>query len=253
MIASFFAAYMSTIDTHLNWGASYLVNDVYKRFIKPEATQRHYIVASMVFTVFLAVLGMLVTTLMHSIREGWYIITSISGGVTIIYILRWYWWRINAWSEIAAMVSALVCTVVFRLGLGPISPCALLRRADHRRGGPGRDLPDPTGGRGDPAFYRRIRPGGRLWRPIARQVPGADRDPAPIKAVPAFVLSVIAIYCALFGRGQAAARPTWLGALLLLVCAVSGWLVWRYVAGLSWGKGPERSGTGISRAGGFHG
>ena len=64
LIASFFAAYMSTIDTHLNWGASYLVNDIYKRFVRPEATQRHYIVVSMILTVGLAVIGMLVTTVM---------------------------------------------------------------------------------------------------------------------------------------------------------------------------------------------
>ncbi len=239
VVASFFAAYMSTIDTHLNWGASYLVNDIYKRFIRPDATPRQCIVAAMVMTVALAILGMLVTTVMSSIRDGWYIITSIGGGVSIIYVLRWYWWRINAWTEIAAMISALACTIYFRMGLGydypqvlfwvvPISVAFALVATFLTR---------PVDREHLIAFYRKIRPGGRLWRPIARMVPGADKDPGPKKALPAFVLSIIAIYCALFGVGKLLLGPQWLGGLLLAVCVICAALVWRHVAGLKWGEG----------------
>ncbi len=241
MVVSFFAAYMSTIDTHLNWGASYLVNDIYKRFIKPDASPRQCIVAAMVMTALLAILGMLVTTVMTSIRDGWYIITSIGGGVSIIYVLRWYWWRINAWTEIAAMVAGLGCTIIFRMGLGydypqvlfwvvPISVGIALAATF---------LTSPVDQATLTAFYSKIRPGGRLWRPVAKNVPGAEHDPGPRKALPAFVLSIIAIYCALFGVGKLLLGPQWIGALLLLVCVACSALVWRYVAGLKWGEGPD--------------
>jgi len=236
MVVSFFAAYMSTIDTHLNWGASYLVNDIYKRFFNPEATEKQCIRAAMVMTAVLALLGMLVTTLMTSIRDGWYIVTSIGGGVSIIYILRWYWWRINAWTEIAAMLSALGCTAFFRLGLEyeypqvlfwvvPISVGAALATTFLTR---------PVDRATLVAFYGRIRPGGILWRPIARQVPGSQGDPAPLRSVPAFIFSIVALYCALFGVGKLLLGPQWLGALLLIICAAACGLVWRFVAGLEW-------------------
>jgi hypothetical protein len=162
----------------LHWGASYLVNDVYKRFIKPEASQRHYVVAAMVAAGFLGVAGMLVTMIMSSIREGWYIVTSISCGVTVIYILRWYWWRINAWSEISAMASALVCTIVFRFGMNipyphvlyyvvPITVALSLAVTFLTR---------PVDEERLKSFYSKIRPKGQGWGPIARQPPRGTRD-----------------------------------------------------------------------------
>ncbi len=238
VVVSFFAAYMSTIDTHLNWGASYLSNDIYKRFINPAATPRQCIAAAMVTTAILAILGMLVTMVMSSIRDGWYIITSISGGVSIVYMLRWYWWRINAWTEITAMISGLLCTAIFRLGLGleypqvlfavvPISLAAALAATF---------LTQPVDRQTLTAFYRRIRPGGILWQPVAKDITGSERDPAPLRAVPAFILSIVAIYSALFGVGKLLLGPRWLGGLLLVVCVISGCLVWRYVAGLKWDR-----------------
>jgi SSS family solute:Na+ symporter len=235
-IASFFAAYMSTIDTHLNWGASYLVNDVYKRFLKPSATQRHLIVASMTITVILAILGMLVTTLMQSIREGWYIFTSISGGVCIIHVLRWYWWRINAWSEISAMASALISTVVFRMVMGiaypqvlyvivPVTLAVALATTFLTR---------PVDHETLIAFYRRIRPGGFLWRRVAQKLPDCRTDLRAGKSVPAYVLSVIAVYGVLFGVGKLLVGPQWQGVVLLLIAVISGIGVWRFVAQLNW-------------------
>jgi Na+/proline symporter len=242
VVASFFAAYMSTIDTHLNWGASYLVNDIYRRFLRPKASQHHYIVASMTVTVLLAIAGMLVTTLMRSIREGWYLITSISGGVTIIYVLRWYWWRINAWSEIAALVAALVCTVVFRLALGiayphvlyfvvPITVAVALAVTLVTR---------PVEEETLIAFYRRVRPGGPLWRRIARKVPEPQSSDRPGRASFAYVLAVVSVYCALFGVGKLLIGPFWSGVVLLLVCLLSSLAVYRYVARFEWGLKPRQ-------------
>jgi SSS family solute:Na+ symporter len=242
-IATFFAAYMSTIDTHLNWGASYLVNDIYKRFIRRSASDKHYIVVSMVATVLLAFTGMMVTTVMKSIREGWYIITSISGGVSIIYVLRWYWWRINAWSEISAMVSALLCTIIFRYVLGisypnvlffivPITVLISLVVTFITR---------PVDEDTLIEFYRRIRPGGRFWKPVADRIPGLANIDKPAKSIPAYVLSVISIYAALFGVGRLLLGPRWQGVVMLAVCVICAYAVWRLIKRMNWSESGEKS------------
>ena len=107
---------MSTIDTHLNWGASYLVNDFYKRFFKPEAADRHYVVASRISVVLIMLVAGVTSLFMDSIAGAWKFLIALNAGIGLVQILRWYWWRINAWSEIAAMVtSAVVSTIVFTL------------------------------------------------------------------------------------------------------------------------------------------
>ena len=116
MLTAFLAAFMSTIDTHLNWGASYLVNDFYKRFFKPEADDRHYVVASRISVVLIMLVAGVTSLFMDSIAGAWKFLIALNAGIGLVQILRWYWWRINAWSEIAAMVtSAVVSTIVFTL------------------------------------------------------------------------------------------------------------------------------------------
>ncbi len=235
-IASFFAAYMSTIDTHLNWGASYLVNDIYKRFIKKEASQRHYIVASMGFVILLAIVGMLITTIMQSIREGWYVITAISGGVSIIYILRWYWWRINAWSEISAMATALAGTVVFRYYFGipypqvlyyivPITVAVSLIVTFLTR---------PVDEETLIRFFQKVKPGGALWKPVTSKIPGYKPEQKSKGALRAYLLAVIAVYSGLFGVGKLLLGPAWIGGILLVVCIASSIAIWKLVGRFDW-------------------
>ncbi len=115
MLASFLAAFMSTIATQINWGASYLVNDFYRPFVRPQASERHYVVVGVVATVLMAVLGGAVTFLMNDIFKAWLLFSAIVAGIGIVYICRWYWWRVNAWSEMSAIVSilAVVAIVLF--------------------------------------------------------------------------------------------------------------------------------------------
>jgi Na+/proline symporter len=109
MLAGFLAAYMSTIGTQLNLGASYLTNDLYRRFIRPVASERHYVAISRVMTGVCLVLAAAVTPLMHSVGDAWKYMLTMTAGVGLVMILRWYWWRISAWSEIAALaISAVV-------------------------------------------------------------------------------------------------------------------------------------------------
>lgn len=107
MLAAFFAAYMSTISTHLNWGASYLVNDVYKD-MKPDASQRQYVAASRLVTVGLTVIALVSSLFVTSIKDAWAFIIECGAGLGLVFILRWYWWRINAWSEISATIAPFI-------------------------------------------------------------------------------------------------------------------------------------------------
>src|SRR5216683_1207641 len=105
MVAAFAAAYMSTIATQLNWGASYLVNDFYRRFWKPTAPERHYVTASRIATILLTVISAVVTFYLDSIAGAWKLLLVTGAGTGSVLLLRWYWWRINAWSEVSAMRS----------------------------------------------------------------------------------------------------------------------------------------------------
>ena len=122
MLAGFAAAYMSTIGTHLNLGASYLVNDLYGRFLKPGQSERHYVAVSRYATILVALLSAGATWYMQthgaSIAAAWKFLLALGAGAGLVFILRWYWWRINAWSEIAAMSAAATISLTLESGLG---------------------------------------------------------------------------------------------------------------------------------------
>ncbi len=116
VIASLIAAFMSTISTHLNWGASYITNDVYKRFVKPEATEKELVLLGRIATVILMGLAAMTAMFLETAKEAFDIILLIGAGTGLIFILRWFWWRINAWSEISAMVISFIVAVFLKLG-----------------------------------------------------------------------------------------------------------------------------------------
>ncbi len=111
LLVAFFAAYMSTISTQLNWGASYVINDFYKRFMAPDASDKQLVSASRICTVILMVIGLGVTTQVTSISAAWGFLMSCGAGLGLVLILRWYWWRINAWSEISATVAPFIAMI----------------------------------------------------------------------------------------------------------------------------------------------
>ena len=120
LVVSFLAAFMSTIDTHLNWGASYLINDIYRRFFRPDSSfadddtaQRHYVVVGRLITVGLMAGAAVVAMWMQSIAKAWEFIFALGAGIGLVLILRWFWWRINAWTEIAALGTSIFITVGF--------------------------------------------------------------------------------------------------------------------------------------------
>ncbi|MGP8259656.1 MAG: sodium:solute symporter family protein [Acidobacteriaceae bacterium] len=131
MLAGFAAAYMSTVGTHLNLGASYMINDIYKRFFAPNRSARHYVAASRIATILVAVMSAAATGFMlthgASIATAWKFLLSLGAGAGLVFILRWYWWRINAWSEIAAMTAAAAISLTLESNLGMPAVRALHR------------------------------------------------------------------------------------------------------------------------------
>src|SRR6185312_7194920 len=130
IIASLFAAYRSTMETHLNWGSSYLIVDFYQRFVARGKTERHYLWVSRSLTAFLMIACGLFTMLLSTASEAFQLLLSVGAGTGLIYLLRWFWWRINAWSEISAMVSSFAVSIGFfvahKLGVVIPDPIPLL-------------------------------------------------------------------------------------------------------------------------------
>src|SRR3972149_6114541 len=209
MVASLAAAYMSTISTHLNWGASYVVEDVYRRFVAPDRSERHYVAVGRATTVGLIILAAALSLWLQNAFQAFQIMLQVGAGTGLIFLLRWFWWRINAWTEISAMAISFAVALYLQfvhvqvLGLPPLTPSVQLvlggaittagwlvvpfLTAPHDRATP-------------PAFYDRIRPHGAGWRSAVttRAPEGEDSVTA---AFLCWFLGVAAIYLALFGTG----------------------------------------------------
>jgi solute:Na+ symporter, SSS family len=208
MVAGLLAAYVSTISTHLNWGTSYLVHDLYRRFLRPGRDERHYVLTGRIVTAGLMIAAALFTLLLNSAKTSFDLMLSVGAGTGLIYLLRWFWWRVNAWTEIAAMVSSFVLAVgIFVAG---------------RLGAPWRTevtlvatvavttvvwlavawWTPPTDRDVLRAFYRRVRPAGPGWRAIRREC----GDLAPLddlsQAALGWLGGTLCTYGALFGTGH---------------------------------------------------
>jgi Na+/proline symporter len=204
LLVAFFAAFMSTISTQLNWGASYLVNDFYKRFLRPDADQRHLTRMSRAASLLILVVGSGAAWLLRdtSVDEAWKFLAALGAGTGAVFMLRWFWWRINAWSEIAAMVASLVFFIAvsqfvesneYRLAIVAVLTivtwlAATLLTAPERR----QTLE---------AFYRKVHPGGPGWRPLTRAVPEVEQDRHLALLLLAAVLAAGIVYLVLPGVG----------------------------------------------------
>jgi SSS family transporter len=251
LLASFAAAYMSTISTQMNWGASYIINDFYRRFIKTEASEKHYVFASRVATLIIVLLSVVVTYYMNRITSGWELVLALGAGTGLVYILRWYWWRINAWSEVAAMASALVVSLSLRRfniidsstprGFGlqilvtvGITTVVWLIATFATAPEPMEKLT---------SFYRNVHPAGSWWRPVARAAGIPERTGEVWPNVLNWLLGIALVYSTLFGIGEII-FGAWPRVLLFAVIATvaGGAMIWNLNrtgwAGLSEGAEP---------------
>lgn len=232
MMAGFAAAYMSTVGTHLNWGASYIVNDFYKRFLRTDATEKHYVAVSRWTTVGLFVASVFVTMHLSSVEQAWKFLLALGAGTGLVLILRWYWWRINAWSEISAMLASLVTSAIALRVIPPRYPKGDLRA----------DavvmlvtvavstvvwltttfLTAPESEATLEAFYRRVRPGGPGWATVSTRAGfGREAIPGGALAWTNWVAGIVAVYATLFGIGKLIFGDTTAGSIMLGVAAVA--------------------------------
>ncbi|MGE5357699.1 MAG: sodium:solute symporter family protein [Bacteroidales bacterium] len=203
LVAAFFAAYMSTVSTQLNWGTSYLVNDFYRRFVVTNGSDRHYVFVSRVTTILTMMVGATVTFYLDSIRQAWEFILESGAGIGLVLILRWYWWRVNAWSEITGMIAPAVGFAALRLFTDLRFPETLIYLTAWTTACwltvTWLTAPEPPERLA--AFYARVRPGGPGWRRVA----AAEGLPMPEPIGGLLVdwaAGCVLIYAALFGIGR---------------------------------------------------
>ena len=234
MIASLAAAYMSTISTHLNWGASYAVEDCYRRFVAPDKDERHYVRVGRVVTVGLILLASALSLWLQNSYQAFQILLQIGAGTGLIFLLRWFWWRINAWSEIAGMVISFVVAVYFQfvhtaLGLPPLAPTLqlVIGIAITTVGWLAVTFATPPTDRATlQTFYDRIRPMGPGWNGAV-----TTRPPNPGESVTAaflcWFLGCAVIYAALFGTGYVLYGKLLPGIVCLVAGGVAAWGLFR--------------------------
>src|SRR3989454_3389674 len=224
MLAAFAAAYMSTIGTQLNWGASYVINDFYRRFAVRDAGERHYVAVSQFVTLLLMAISLIVTFNLGSIGGAWKLLLVTGAGTGTVLLLRWFWWRVNAWSEVSAMIAAAAVSLFLQLYLKwdsdqprefayvmlvtvAITTVSWLSITFLTAPEPREKLV---------AFYRRVRPEGPGWRHIAAEA-GISETNLSRGLAPHFAnwaLGCVLIYTSLFGIGKLVFKEWGMG----LVC-----------------------------------
>ena len=241
IVAGFLAAFMSTIATQLNWGTSYIVEDFYRRFLVRRASERHYVHISQLVTILLVVLTGYVSAQLASIRSGWQIVLQVGAGTGSVYMLRWYWWRINAWSEISAMITALVLTLALHweaLANGLVGRPTIFAGSDTVQFAKNvltttlvtsivwivvtfltKREPDSI----LLSFYRKVRPDVTGWNAIAALAPEVPRTRDIGRNLWCWILGCVMVYSALFGVGNLLLHHWLLGIFLVLVASVCAW------------------------------
>jgi SSS family solute:Na+ symporter len=242
MVAAFAAAYMSTIATQVNWGASYLVNDFYRRFLKRDKSEKHYVAASQWATVILTIISAVVTFYLDSIAGAWKLLLVTGAGTGGVLLLRWYWWRINAWSEVSAMISGFVVSLALQTGWGldkdkpvdfawimiftvSITTAVWLAVTF---------LTAPESKETLVAFYRRTHPSAAGWRPIAKLAPEVRPSRDGLANLLDWIAGCVLIYGVLFGTGKLLLKDFQAGSILLAAGLVGGAIIYWDLSRRGW-------------------
>jgi solute:Na+ symporter, SSS family len=249
MVGGLIAANSSTILTHLNWGASYLVHDFYRRFIRRDASERHYVLAGRLTTVGLFICSSAVVYLLDTAKDAFDIILQIGAGTGLLYLVRWFWWRVNAWCEIVAMISSFLASVVLltmaRNGMALSTHAALVATVIVTT--VCWVLTAYVAPQTDRAvlieFYRKVRPFGPGWAEIRRQAGVPIGEAVAGENIPMALLGWVsgctAIWSSLFAVGNCLYGRWGYALLLTAVFAVSGSVLIRIVNRLWVGAGEE--------------
>ncbi len=242
MVAAFAAAFMSTIATQLNWGASYLVNDFYRRFVRRDASEPHYVRASRVATALLTVISAAVAFRIESIGGAWKLLIITGAGTGAVLLLRWYWWRINAWSEVSAMIAAFVVSVLLQtvggldgdrpldfahIVLITVAVTTVVWLAVTF-------LTRPESEATLVAFYRRTRPSRTGWGPVAARAPDVRPSGDGLANLLDWAAGCVLVYGVLFGVGKLLLHEPRPGLLLLGLGALAGGVIYRDLSRRGW-------------------
>jgi Na+/proline symporter len=244
MLAAFAAAYMSTIGTQLNWGASYLVNDVYKRFLVKGKIEKHYVKTSQLVTMLLMILSVVVTFFMDSIADAWKILMALGAGTGLVYILRWFWWRINAWSEISAMIAAFMTSIILQFGFHydegnprefaylllitvSITTVVWLAVTFLTKSEPREILF---------SFYRRVRPNPTMWGSIAKEAADVIPQKDGVFNLVNWICGIAMIYAFLFGIGKVILGGIESGAIFIIFGFIFGSVIYFNMNKHGWEK-----------------
>src|SRR5256885_1950159 len=241
MVAAFLAAFMSTVGTQLNWGTSYLINDLYRRFIVKRGSEKHYVFVSKLFIVLLVVMSGYTAAHITSIQSAWQLLLGMGAGTGGVLLLRWYWWRINAWSEISSMVAAFVVSVSLQRvhfeGNGSVvfaktpmittAATTIVWLLVTLLTKPETDARLLT-------FYRKVQPTIHGWKRIASLAP--EIQPVKDLGVNTFdwVMGCTLVYCCMFGIGELVLQAWLAGIVLLAIAAVSGYLIYWSLSRRGW-------------------
>ncbi len=225
MIAAFFAAYMSTISTWINIGASYLMNDFYRPFIAPHLQKRdpalqfnekHYLRIGMAMTLVIAACGIVISLYLNTIADAWFLLSSFNAGIGVIYLLRWYWHRVNAWTEVSCIAALLFAAAALKwtedqYNIGVPFPYSLLIAFPFSLivSLLVTLLTQPTDRQKLVEFCRKVQPGGPGWRDIEAEIRKDDpswkpHSPLTLANVRNCILASVCVYCFLFGIGKLA-------------------------------------------------
>ena len=242
MVAAFAAAFMSTVGTQLNWGASYLVNDFYRRFLKSGEPERHYVRASQVATVGLTIVSAVITHYMDSIAGAWKLLIVTGAGTGSVLILRWYWWRINAWSEVSSMAAAFAVSVILQtvfhldsdnpvefayLILITVAVTTVVWLATTF-------LTKPESNETLLGFYRRVRPSVFGWTPVARLAPDVRVSSDLGWNLLDWLCGCALIYGALFGIGKIILKDYEAGLGFIAVAVVAAAVIYWDLSRRGW-------------------
>jgi solute:Na+ symporter, SSS family len=249
LFASLLAAFMSTVDTHINWGSSYLVNDLYRRFLRPEASQRELVLASRVGVVGLAALAVVVAAQIESIAQAWRFVIALGAGLGLPAMLRWLWWRINAWTEIVGMIAAVATALV----VYPLLPdtrdeylLVIIVAVSMTAALVATFLTAPVPREHLARFVQRVRPPG-WWAGLPGRAPG----PAVAWTVAAWGMGNVAVFGLLFGVGHILLGSPTTGALVAMAGALATWATIRAMGqARRHASGPVRTGGTVRHGNG---
>ena len=208
VVAGVLAAYRSTIETHLNWGTSYLVHDLYRRFMRPGKTEKHYVLVGRLTTAGLMILAAMMTYALGTAKEAFDLILSIGAGTGLLYLLRWFWWRISAWSEISAMIGSFIVAVGFFIarknGMQIADHVSLIATVATTTViwltvtflGPQTNRETLV------KFFTLVKPAGPGWKSVSAEAGVGPSPDSPAQAMIGWVLGCAFVYSALFGTGS---------------------------------------------------